>query len=426
MRFKPGPIPWRVVAASFIGAGTFGASGCDRAPGSASSKPPPPASSSHPVKEADLNVLTLTTDAERRLDLKTAPVERKKVRRTRLFGGEVVVPPGQSVIVSAPVAGTVQAPTTGDAPAAGRTVKKGQVVYALLPLLTTEARTTLVTALVDAEGLVKSAEVQVAAAEVALARATQLQSESAGTKRSVDDAQAQYDLARKTLEAARARREVIANATQGGGAGSVAPLAVTSPDAGVLRNVQAAPGQMVSAGAPLFEVVNTARVWVRVPVYAGDAGDVGVDEPASVGPLAGAARTASAKPGEKTGDVPPRPAKPVAAPPSGDPIGSTVDLFYELDNADGSLRPGQRVGVTVPLRGEDDSLVVPWSAVAYDVHGGAWVYVSIGPHAYARRRVEVRHVTDNQAVLASGLPEGTVVVTQGVAEMFGNEMGFAK
>src|SRR4029453_7168833 len=135
-------------------------------------------------------------------------------------------------------------------------VKKGEQVFSLVPLLTNEARTTLATALVDAEGQVKSAEVQLAAAEVALNRARQLQAESAGTKRAVDDAQAQFDLSQKALEAAKARRDAIAKATQGAGAGSVEALAVPSPESGVLRNVQASPGQMVSAGAPLFEVMN--------------------------------------------------------------------------------------------------------------------------------------------------------------------------
>ena len=427
MKLKRPIFPVRTLGVAGTVAVALCAGGCDDSAKTSSAKAPAPASSSHPVKESELNVLTLTADAERRLDLKTAPVERKKVRRTRLFGGEVVVPPGRSVIVSAPVAGRVQPPRGASAPSAGAPVKKGQVVYSLLPLLTSEALTTLVTAGVDAEGQVKSAEVQLAAADVVLTRAKQLQSESAGTKRAVDDAQAQYDLAQKALEAARARRDVLAKATEGGGAGSVAPLELPSPEAGVLRNVQASPGQMVSAGAPLFEVVNTAQVWVRVPVYAGDADDVSPEEPAHVGPLAGAARTASAKTGDPpAGGDAPRPAKPVAAPPSGDPAGSTVDLFYELDNAEGSLKPGERVGVTVPLRGEDQSLVVPWSAVTFDVHGGAWVYAGVGPRAYSRRRVEVRHVADSLAVLASGPPEGTAVVTQGVAEMFGNEMGFAK
>ncbi|HZN66292.1 MAG TPA: TolC family protein, partial [Tepidisphaeraceae bacterium] len=219
--------------------------GCDEKPTTAA-KPPPPASSSHPVKESDLNVLTLTPDAERRLDVKTSPVRRKRVSRARLFGGEVVVPPGRSVVVSAPLAGTVTTPDGKPVPA-GQPVEKGQALFTLQPLLTSEARTTLATALVDAEGQVRSAEVNLKAAEVALNRARQLLSGGAGTRRAVDEAQAQYDLAQKTAEAARARHEVLAAATKEGGGGSVEPLTLASPESGVLRNVHAAPGQMVAA-----------------------------------------------------------------------------------------------------------------------------------------------------------------------------------
>ena len=389
--------------------------GCDEKPTTAA-KPPPPASSSHPVKESDLNVLTLTPDAERRLDVKTSPVRRKRVSRARLFGGEVVVPPGRSVVVSAPLAGTVTTPDGKPVPA-GQPLEKGQALFTLQPLLTSEARTTLATALVDAEGQVRSAEVNLKAAEVALNRAKQLSSEGAGTRRATDEAQADFELAQKAAEAARARREVLEAATKEGGGGSVEPLTLASPESGVLRNVHAAPGQMVSAGAPLFEVMNPARVWVRVAVYAGDVTEVDDERPAKVGRLSGRTGGGAAQALE---------AKPVPAPPSADPRISTVDLFYELDNEKGQVNPGQRVGVTVPLRGDEESLVVPWSAVVYDATGGAWVYEKLREHAYARRRVSLRHVVNGDAVLDAGPAAGTQVVTQGVAEMFGNEMGFAK
>lgn len=377
-----------------------------------------PATATRAVREGDLNIVTLMPEAEKRLDVKVVPVERKMVRRTRFFGGQVTVPPGRSVMVAAPFAGTVAAPPDGQPPVAGRAVKKGQAVFNLLPLLTSEARTTLVTALVDAEGQVKSAEVQLRSAEVALERAKQVVAEGAGSRRMLDDAQAQFDLAQKTLEAARSRRESLAKVTEGGEAAAVAPLSVPSPDTGVLRNIQAAPGQMVSAGAPLFEVINNDVVWIRVPVYAGDVATIAADKPATVGLLSSAASASGYNAG--------RSAKPVEAPPSADPLGSTVDLFYELDNKDASLNPGQKVGVTLSLRDEEESLVVPWSAVVFDVYGGAWVYENIAPHAYARRRVQVRHVVESLAVLASGPTPGTHVLTQGAAELFGYEMGFAK
>jgi len=158
-------------------------------------------------------------------------------------------------------------------------------------------------------------------------------------------------------------------------------------------------------------------------------------------------------------------ARPIAAPPSANPSAATVDLFYEIANASGALRPGQSVSAALPLRAEAESLVVPWSAVVHDIHGGTWVYEALGARAYARRRVQVRHVVaghvggdpqtpgpaghvggdpqtpgpaghvggDPQtpgpagtAVLASGPKPGAAVVTEGAAELFGAEFGTGK
>lgn len=69
--------------------------------------------------------------------------------------------------------------------------------------------------------------------------------------------------------------------------------------------------------------------------------------------------------------APGRAARPVAGPPSADPLAATVDLHYELEDAGRALRPGQRVSVALPLKGEEESLVVPGAAILLDVHGGA-------------------------------------------------------
>ena len=119
-------------------------------------------------------------------------------------------------------------------------------------------------------------------------------------------------------------------------------------------------------------------------------------------------------------------AKPVEAPPSANPVAATVDLYFQLNNVDPDLTPGQRVGVTVPLTGSQDSLTVPWGAVVYDVQGGTWVYQQISPRTFKRQRVLMRFVKDDTAVLASGPPVGVNVVNQGAQELFGTETGFSK
>jgi multidrug efflux pump subunit AcrA (membrane-fusion protein) len=196
--------------------------------------------------------------------------------------------------------------------------------------------------------------------------------------------------------------------------GTSSPLAVESPKAGLLRNISAMPGQNVPSGAILFEVFNPAQVWVRVPVYVGDLNEVDPNGVAQVGGLAARPGTAGL------------PASPVTAPPTANPLTGTADFYFALDNQKAGLRPGERVGVTIPLRDKEESLTVPWSAVVHDINGGAWVYERTGDRTYVRRRVIVRYVHGDTAVLANGPTPGTKVVTAGAAELFGMEMGFSK
>src|SRR5215218_650965 len=84
------------------------------------SAPGIPATVPKPFKEDQAATVVLTPEAEAKLAVRLAKVERKSVPRARVFGGEVVVPPGKSVIVSAPLAGTLKA---GAVPVAGQAVK---------------------------------------------------------------------------------------------------------------------------------------------------------------------------------------------------------------------------------------------------------------------------------------------------------------
>jgi RND family efflux transporter MFP subunit len=383
--------------------------------GDVASKPahPAPATVPKPFKEDQATAIVLTPEAEARLAIKTATVERKPMKRVRTYGGEVTIPPGHVVVVSAPLAGTLK-PVPNVAPAAGLAVKKGEAVFQLLPVLDPVGRANLTASRLEADGLVLNATEQLKLANTTLDRAKNVLAGGAGRQRDVDEAQAQVDIATKTLAAAKARRDLLAKVVGDAEAGAAAAIPVESPEAGVIRTVSALPGQAVPAGAPLFEVMDVGRVWVRVPVYVGDAAEVDAAAPAAVGGLA-------ARPGDPT-----RPAKPVAAPPAANPVPGTVDLIYEMDNRETGYRPGERVGVALSLTGPAESLTVPWSAVVYDIFGGAWVYERTGDRAYTRRRVVVRSVTDGTAVLDSGPPPGTTVVTAGAAELFGTDAGFSK
>ncbi len=398
----------------------IGLAGCGT-PKPAAQKSAPPAKVAQLAKEAELATITLTPEAEQRLGIRSVPVERKSVSRVRTLGGEVVLPPGRSLVVAAPLSGTLETPSDAAPLVAGQRATKGQVLFSLQILLTPPDRVRLAEVLVslggsrvDAEGQVEKTRVQVDAAKIAVARAEKLVRDKAGSQKALDEAQAQLGIARATLQAAEARRDLLVQTTLDADAGKLVSLPIESPQDGIVQAIDVASGQTITAGTRLFEVVRHDVVWIRVPVYVGDLASIDAGQAARVGELAGADPTKA------------RAANPVAAPPTANAAAATVDLFYELPNSDGSLRPGQRLGVALPLRADEESLVVPWSAVLHDIHGGTWVYEMSEPQIFIRRRVQVRYVVDSIAVLATGPRPGAMVVTVGAAELFGTEFGFGK
>ena len=71
-------------------------------------------------------------------------------------------------------------------------------------------------------------------------------------------------------------------------------------------------------------------------------------------------------------------------------------------------------------------LVVPYSAVIYDLEGATWIYISPEPLTYLRELVTVDHIEGDMAVLVDGPATGTEVVTVGVAELYGTDTGIGK
>jgi membrane fusion protein, heavy metal efflux system len=388
----------------------------------------PPAKVGTIAHEETLNTVELTPEAEKRLGVETAPTEMRSLPRLRKYGAEITVPQGASVIVSAPVGGTLKAPSASGVPRAGMAVTRGQKVFELLPLLSperavltpaervrfAEAKNAVATSRIDAAGLVQQGEVQVESAKIALDRAERLLREQAGTVRAVDDAKAMLNLAQKTLEAAQARQRLLDKLRLDEEAGVQQALDIESPQEGIIRSISAADGEVVAVGAPLFEVLDVDPVWVRVPVYVGEAPQIAADQSAKIGRLGEASNT-----GERV-------ALPVSAPPTAMPLASAVDLYYELANPGGELRPGERVIATLGLSADQETLAVPWSSVVHDINGGTWVYEQVAPHKFARRRVQIRYVVDGFAALAQGPAEKALVVTAGAVELFGTEFGFAK
>ena len=67
--------------------------------------------------------------------------------------------------------------------------------------------------------------------------------------------------------------------------------------------------------------------------------------------------------------------------------------------------------------------VIPSAAVLYDSQGNAWTYVTVRPRTFVRTPVVVDHFDGDLAYVSEGPPPGAAVVTVGVQELFGIELG---
>ncbi len=86
-------------------------------------------------------------------------------------------------------------------------------------------------------------------------------------------------------------------------------------------------------------------------------------------------------------------------------------------------KAAKRIGVqTTPVRG----LIVPYSAVIYDVEGNTWIYTNPAPLTFVRVPVVISRIEGDQALLAQKLESDAPIVTRGVAEIYGAETGVSK
>ena len=68
-------------------------------------------------------------------------------------------------------------------------------------------------------------------------------------------------------------------------------------------------------------------------------------------------------------------------------------------------------------------LVVPYAAVLYDPTGATWAYTNPEGLVFIRAPITVERIDGDIAVLVSGPPAGTLVVTVGAPELWGAEHG---
>ncbi|HVC20964.1 MAG TPA: efflux RND transporter periplasmic adaptor subunit [Vicinamibacterales bacterium] len=157
-------------------------------------------------------------------------------------------------------------------------------------------------------------------------------------------------------------------------------------------------GEMATAGTPLLTVMDTSSVVARVLVTEGQAARVAVGDLATL-TVPGFARPVAGKV--------------TIVSPALDPSSTTLQIWVQVPNRDGRLKPGTSVRVAIVTRTVDQAVVIPSAALLTDATGARSVMVVGRDGSAHTRAVDIGITEDGRVQITKGLTVGETVVTTG-------------
>jgi RND family efflux transporter MFP subunit len=325
----------------------------------------------------------------------TSPVAEKALRTAVRAPATIEAISGGEAVVSAPAPGRFIAQQLV---AIGATVRAGQVLGRLEPRLSGADDRATLSADLD------QARVALDAAQSEQQRAERLLADRAVPARRVEEARRAVASSEARVRAAEARlAQRDETLRTGGGAASGNAYTITAPIAGRVADVMATLGASYDEGAPLFKIVRTDEVELRVQIPAADAP---------------AARDLTEVAFEIPGRADPLPLKAGHKHDPGviDARTGALPVQYEIDNSAGQLLVGQSGTALLYRRGRLRVPAVPAPAVLFEA-GRPYVFVQIGGERFARRYVEIAARDGDEVGIKSDLRPGERVVVRGAYEV---------
>jgi RND family efflux transporter MFP subunit len=365
-----------------------------------------------PKAEGELAYTTLSKDAYKSLAIDTREIATRPVQEYLPLTGWITAKQGNEVAITAPTAGYVRtAPELKRSVVAGERIDARAVLFVLEPVLNPVEQIQLATLKRSVDSELTKARSTLKLAQSEYDRVRELHDKGLRGQQELDLAKKNFDHAREDVQAALDKQGLFERTS----------INIAAPQAGAVLAVHVSPGQYVAAAAPLITLIDLEPPWVRVPVPEFDFPGVERRQAALV----------TLKQNGSDGTRPTWQAKPVALAPVIDTQRHTADLIYEL--AADADKPGgpafvkdQMVTVQVPLGSMRPETVAPYSALVFDAHGGAWIYLERTPagssaHRFVRQRVEVGPVVSDGVVLRPAFKAPQRVVTAGAGVLFSRE-----
>jgi multidrug efflux pump subunit AcrA (membrane-fusion protein) len=205
--------------------------------------------------------------------------------------------------------------------------------------------------------------------------------QSAGKKQQLKSAEGQLTSAKGKYE---------------GAAAQLAYTDIRSPIDGVVTDRPTYPGETPPPGTALLTVMDTSSVIAKAHIPQDQALQLKPGDTATI---------------KTAGDIEVE-GKVTLISPALDPNSTTVEVWVEVPNADGRLRPGTTVWLEMVARTINDAVVVPASAVLKTPEGATSVMIVKEGHAQ-QVEVETGIHNDDQVQITKGLSSGETVIVRG-------------
>ena len=337
------------------------------------------------AKSEGVSVLHIEPTMLRDLRITTAAVERRSGGESTTILGELRPNENSYAEVGAPVASRIVRINVSP----GQAVRAGQVLAILQNSEVGKARSEAI-----------SAQARLELANRTLDRKRRLGAERIVAQREIQEAEANVESASAELRATKATlRSLGLSGTDAEHLSDDPTFSVRSPVSGIVIDRDAVQGQLADPSKPLFRVGNLGRLWLTVHAFERDAVRVKVGSSARI--------IFPALPGQTYSGRVTLVGKQV------EPDSRTVPIRIEIENRDGSLRPGMSATAWLTV-GQQTGEVLSVPAASLQRIQERWlVFLPKSDTAFEMREVGRGRDLGGEVEILSGLKPGETVVVDG-------------
>jgi RND family efflux transporter MFP subunit len=329
-------------------------------------------------------------------DFRCEVVKSTEIKGTLESMGEIIPRVGSETVVAAPFSGYCPVSESAVSLSPGTRVNKGSILVRMIPSVETQGGSE------DFGSRLAGARAARDNARNEFERARQLFSNQIISKKDFQAIEAEWSRATASYDALSSA--VQSDSDENGHApGS---FIIRAPMSGILTRVHVMPGKPMETGEPLFEIVDTRRLWLRTHI-----------------PMTELSRFS--RPSLAAMQLPGNPKVHVFEAGSTRRISeiSMIDertrslpVIFEVSNSNGLLILGMTGRVQLTTDHSWSGFTIPETALMED-QGQYFVFVQIGGESFERREVRLGCRQGEKMEITSGLNDGDRVVTVGAAQV---------